>query len=52
MPRWVDDCITKKSAQLFHKDDSARGSDYARTVTMEPGAMETREDRAQNTDYA
>ena len=41
--RWVDDIISEQSAWLYHKADSARGSDYARTVTVELGAVEARE---------
>ena len=36
--RWVDDCITKQSAQLYHKFDNARGSDYAKARAMEQDA--------------
>ena len=50
--RWVDDYIFKQSAWLYHKANSARGSDYARTVMMEPGVVETREEHVRDTDYA
>ena len=30
VPRWIDNCIVEQSAQLHHKFDNARGSDYAR----------------------
>ena len=52
MSRWVDGCIAKQSARLYHKAHRARGSDYARTVKVEPGAMETREEHARDTNYA
>ena len=35
MLRWVDDCIVEQSAQLYHKADNARGSDYARSGLVE-----------------
>ena len=52
MSRWVDGCIAKQSARLYHKAHSARGSDYARTVKVEPGTVETREEHARDTNYA
>ena len=36
----------------YNKADRAQGSDYARSVTVEPGAMETREEHARDIDYA
>ena len=52
MPRWVDNCIAEQSARLYRKVDSARGSDYARTMAVELGAMETQEEHARDTDSA
>ena len=52
MPRWVDDCIVEQSVRLYHKADSARGSDYARTMKVEPGVVETQGEHARDIDYA
>ena len=46
MPRSVDDCIAEQSARLYHKANNARGSNFARTVTIELGVMETQEENA------
>ena len=52
MIRWVDDCIAKQSAWLYHKADSSQGSDYARTMTVEQGDVKTRDEHARDIDYA
>ena len=52
MLRWADECIAKQSVRLYHKANSPRGSDYARTMTVKPGAMETQEEHARDTNYA
>ena len=48
MSRWVDDYIVEHSAQLYHKANSARGSNYARTVMVESRAVETQEEHARD----
>ena len=44
MSRWIDNCITEQSAQLYHKFDNARGSDYARVGSVELDASKTIEE--------
>ena len=41
MPRWIENCTVEQSAQLYHKFDNARGSDFARVMVKELDAAET-----------
>ena len=51
-PRWIDDCIVKYSARLYHKFDNTRVSDYARSGSVELDAKETWEEHARGTNHA
>ena len=42
--RWIDNCIAEQSAQLYHKFDNTRGSDYARDGSMELNVAKTMEE--------
>ena len=44
VPRWIDNCIAEQSAQLYHKFDNARGSNYARARSVELDVAETMEE--------
>ena len=43
MPMWIENYTVEHSAQLYHKFDKARGSDYARAVAAELDAAKTME---------
>ena len=44
--------LPSRVPRLYHKADSARGSDYARTVTVELSVVETWEEHARDIDHA
>ena len=43
MLRWIENCTAEQSAQIYHKFDKARGSDFARVVVAQLDATETME---------
>ena len=51
VPRWIDNWIVEQSAQLHHKFDNTRGSNYAQVGSMELDVAEIPEEHAQGKDH-